>query len=80
MSGLLMRHFAWPLAIMLSADRVPVNNTRSLGAMALVGCPDLWADWLGCVIRSIALSNLGSGNGAPRVCRAAYAECDSGVL
>jgi hypothetical protein len=26
--GLLMRHCSWPLAIMLSADRVPVNNTR----------------------------------------------------
>jgi hypothetical protein len=26
--GLLMRHCSWPLAIMLSADRVPVINTR----------------------------------------------------
>ena len=27
--GLLMRHCLWPLAIMLSADRVPVISTRS---------------------------------------------------
>jgi hypothetical protein len=26
--GLLMRHCSWPLAIMLSADRVPVKSTR----------------------------------------------------
>ena len=26
--GLLMRRLTWPLAIMLSADRVPVKNTR----------------------------------------------------
>jgi len=52
-SGLLMRRLAWPLAIMLCADRVPVTSTRSLGAMAQVGCPDLWADWRGCVIRSL---------------------------
>jgi len=31
----------WPLAIMLSADRVPVKSTRSRGALALLGCPDL---------------------------------------
>ncbi len=48
-----MRHFSWPLAIMLSADRVPVKNTRSIGALAQMGCPGLWADWLGCVIRSV---------------------------
>ena len=52
---------------MLSADPVPVKSTRSKGAMARVGCPDLWADWLGCVIRSYALSNLVSGNGSPRM-------------
>ena len=52
--GLLMRHFSWPLAIMLSADPVPVKTARSLGAMAHMGCPDLWADWLGCIIRSIS--------------------------
>ena len=28
MFGLLMRHCSWPLAIMLSADRVPVKSTR----------------------------------------------------
>ena len=28
MSGLLMRRLTWPLAIMLSADRVPVKSTR----------------------------------------------------
>jgi hypothetical protein len=48
----------WPLAIMLSADWVPVISTRSLGAVALVGCPDLmgrlaWVRYL-----FTALSNL----------------------
>ena len=43
----------WPLAIMLSADWVPVISTRSRGAVALLGCPDPWADWRGCVIRSL---------------------------
>ncbi len=43
-----------PRGLMNSADRVPVNSTRSSGALALVGCPGLWADWLGCVIQSIA--------------------------
>ena len=37
---------------MLSADQVPVKSTRSRGALALMGCPDPWADWRGCVIRS----------------------------
>ena len=27
--GLLLRLFSWPLAIVLSADRVPVKSTRS---------------------------------------------------
>jgi Fe2+ transport system protein B len=30
----------WPLAIMLSADRVPVKSTHSKDAMAQVGCPN----------------------------------------
>ena len=51
MFGLLMRHFTRPLAIMLSADWVPVISTRFKGAVALLGCPYLWADWRGCVIR-----------------------------
>jgi len=38
---------------MLSADQVPVKNTRSWGALALLGCPDPWADWRGCVSRSM---------------------------
>ena len=78
MFGLFMRHSAWPLAIMLSADPVPVKSTRSSGAMARVGCPDLWADWRGCVIRSIALSNLSGGNDVPVVWF--QAACGSGVL
>jgi predicted DNA-binding transcriptional regulator AlpA len=57
-SGLLVRRFAWPLAIMLSADRVPVKNTRSDGAMAQMGCRGLWADWLGCVMRSCSFPTL----------------------
>ena len=35
--GLFLRHVRWPLAIMLSADRVPVKSTRSRGAMARNG-------------------------------------------
>jgi hypothetical protein len=31
---------AWPLAIMLSADQVPVKSTHSEDALAQVGCPD----------------------------------------
>jgi hypothetical protein len=64
--GLLMRHYSWPLAIMLSADRVPVKNTRLIGAMALVGCPGLWADWRGCVIRSLPFPTSCAGD-VPRV-------------
>src|SRR5680860_481081 len=48
-----MRLYSWPLAIMLSADWIPVNSTRSLDALARMGCSDLWADWLGCVIQSL---------------------------
>ncbi len=50
--GLFTRHLTWPLTIMLSADRVPVNCTRSTSALAQMDCPGLWADWHGCVIRS----------------------------
>ena len=53
MFGLLMQHYSWPLAIMLSADRVPVKSMRLIGAMALLGCPGLWADFIGRVIRSL---------------------------
>jgi len=52
-SGLLLQPCSWPLAIMLSADQVPVRSTRFEGAWHEVGCPDLWADWRGCVIRSL---------------------------
>ena len=52
-SGLFARPFTSPLAIMLSADQVPTNNTRSDGAWRIMGCPDPWADWHGCVIRSL---------------------------
>ena len=67
MFGLLMRHCSRPLAIMLSADRVPVISTRLRGALALVGCPGPWADWLGCVIRSLPSSNLVARGVVPRV-------------
>ncbi len=64
--GLLMRRCSWPLAIMLSADRVPVKSTRLIGAVALVGCLALWADWLGCVIRSLPFPTSCAGD-VPRV-------------
>ena len=78
--GLLMRHCSWPLAIMLSADRVPVKNTRLIGAMALVGCPGLWADWRGCVIRSLPFPTSLRGGVLPRVpCAAPYVYAGSGA-
>ena len=46
---------------MLSADQVPVKSTRSYGAMAQMGCPDPWADWLGCVIRSLPFPTWSAG-------------------
>ena len=58
MFGLLMRRLTWPLAIMLSADWVPVKSTRSLGAMAQVGCPDLSGRLAWVRYQIIALSNL----------------------
>ena len=79
MFGLLMRHWSWPLAIMLSADRVPIKNTRSIGAWGLMGCPGLWADWLGalsvhCPFQPLARSVV------PRVfVLPPYADCGSGV-
>ena len=80
MFGLLMRHFAWPLAIMLSADRVPVKNTRSLGAMALLGCPGLWADWLGCVMRSLPFPTSLCGWCSRLLVVLPQTACGSGVL
>ncbi len=80
MFGLLMRHYSWPLAIMLCAERVPVKNTRLIGAMALVGCPGLWADWLGCVIRSMPFPTSLRGGVLPRVfVLLPYAGVGSGV-
>lgn len=66
MFGLLLRHSSWPLAIVLSADRVPVKSTRSYGAVALVGCPDLWIDWLGCAFRCSPFPTSVAGS-CPRV-------------
>ena len=45
--------FAWPLAIMLSADRVPVKSTQLKAAVAQVGCPDLRVDRLGALSLSL---------------------------
>jgi len=28
------------------ADQVPVNSSHSIDALALVGCPDRWIDWV----------------------------------
>ena len=36
-----------PLAIMLSADQVPVKSTQSKAALAKMECPDLRVDRLG---------------------------------
>ena len=62
MSGLFMRHWTWPLAIMLSADWVPVIFARFKGALAQVGCPDLWGRLAWVRYQIIALSNLDAGN------------------
>src|SRR5260370_41219794 len=43
--GLLMR-FTWPLAIMPSADQVPVKKLAFDNALAQVGCPDRRIDRL----------------------------------
>jgi len=78
--GLLMRHLSWPLAIMLSADWVPVKSTRSLGAMAQVGCPDLWADWLGCVMRSLPFPTSWCGRVSRLFAMLPQTACGSGAL
>ncbi len=80
MSGLLMRHSPWPLAIMLSADPVPVTSTRfkwrsgtnglsrSVGRLA----------WVRYAI--IVLSNLVEREAVPRAfVLLPYADADSGV-
>ena len=67
MFGLLMRHCSWPLAIMLSADRVPVKSTRfkwrsgTCGLSRSVGR----LAWVRYAI--IALSNLVAREAVPRV-------------
>ena len=53
MCGLFVRHWTWPLAIMLSADWVPVKSTRSFAQWHKWVVPTYGADWRGCVIRSL---------------------------
>ena len=66
MFGLLMRRCSWPLAIMLSADRVPVKSTRfkwrsgTCGLSRSVGR----LAWVRYAI--IALSNLVAREAVPR--------------
>ena len=80
MFGLLMRHCSWPLAIMLSADRVPVKSTRfkwrsgTCGLSRSVGR----LAWVRYAI--IALSNLVAREAVPRVfVLLPYADAGSGV-
>ena len=66
---------------MLSADRVPVKSTRSLGAMAQMGCPDLSGRLAWVRYAIIALSNLVVRVMFPHVFVALpYAGVGSGVL
>ena len=77
---LLMRHGSWPLAIMLSADRVPVKSTRfkwRSGTCGLSRSEGRLA-WVRYAI--IALSNLGAREAVPRVLvLLPYADAGSGV-
>jgi hypothetical protein len=78
--GLLMRRLTWPLAIMLSADRVPVKNTRFKWRSGTSGLS--WSvgrlAWVRYAI--IALSNLVAREAVPRVfVLLPYAVADSGV-
>jgi len=78
--GLLMRRLTWPLAIMLSADRVPVKSTRfkwRSGTSGLSRSVGRLA-WVRYAI--IALSNLVAREAVPRLfVLLPYADAGSGV-
>jgi hypothetical protein len=78
--GLLMRRCSWPLAIMLSADRVPVKSTRfkwRSGTSGLSRSVGRLA-WVRYAI--IALSNLVAREAVPRAfVLLPYADAGSGV-
>jgi drug/metabolite transporter (DMT)-like permease len=57
-----------------------LKSTRSLGATAQVGCPGLWADWLGCVVRSLPSPTSLCGKLSRLFVSLPQAACGSGVL
>ena len=66
MSGLFAR-YSCPLAKMLSAGSGSLSKARAcIGAPAQVGCPGPWADWLGCVMRSLPFPNSLLGKALPQ--------------
>ena len=80
MFGLLMRRWSWPLAIMLSADRVPVKSTRfkwrsgTCGLSRSVGR----LAWVRYAIIALFQPRY-TGSRSPRVVLLPYADAGSGV-
>ncbi len=80
MFGLLIRHCSWPLAIMLSADQVPVKSTRFKWRSGTSGLSRSVGRLAWVRYSIIALSNLVAREVTPRVfVLLPYAEADSGV-
>jgi hypothetical protein len=51
--GLLMRHYSMAAGHNALRGSGPGQKHALDGALALLGCPDPWADWRGCVSRSM---------------------------